>query len=1009
MWRINTLRCLYSNTPHKFPALQISRHFSKPSRHPHNKPHKPLNSPPETPSLNPLFKEITQILGSGLIIPPKTPTNPRNDDPIDQSKTYLPPVCENANRLQEDIDVSPVVDEVTRVIRAKNGGVSMEKRLDELGFRFDGEIVGNVLKRCFKVPRLAYRFFNWVKLKDGFFHSIDSYNTMLYIVGEAREFEFMDGLVEEMEKEKCEMGVKTWDIVISQYGKAKMVGKALFLFEKMKKSGCEPDERVYRTMVRCLCNGGKGEIAMEVYKEMVKKEMRLDLRLYKILLNAMAKLGDVDAVNLISDDMVKVVMIPERDVRVCMLKSFCVAGRIREALELIREFNGKEIALDYECFETLLRGLCRAGRITDALEIIEIMKRKNLVDSKVYGIIVNGYLKRKELSKAMEVFESMKKSGYQPTVSTYTELMQNLFDSCQYQKGFELYNEMLDRGIEVDSVAIMAAVAGHIRQNRISEAWEAFNTMEHKGIKPTWKSYSIFIKELCKLLKTDETLEVLEKMQASMISIDSTTFKWVIACMEKNGEADNVEKVKQMQRICRLIPVENEISGHPELSMEREPLGNEISGQLELQVEREPNHDQADEKRVKNQFVRPRSKGYNEQDRLEICRILSSSSDWSIIEETLGKCTILFTPELVVEVLRNCRIHGKAALQYFSWVGMQDGYKHTTETYNMAMKISGRGKDFEHMRTLFNEMRRNRCLITPDTWAVMIIQYGRAGLTEIALKFFNEMKDGGYVPTDSTYKYLIVSVCGKKGRKIDEAVKIFHEMIHAGYIPDKETVATYLGCLCEAGKLSEARKCEDSLCKIGFTFPITRSLHIRALCRAGKLEEALSLLNEAGTERSTLDEYTYATFVHALLRNGREEEALAKVESMKEVGIRPTVHVYTSFIVHYLKEKRIEKATEMLEKMQQEGCEPTIVTYSALIRGYMDSGKDVDAWNVFNNLKEKGPRPDFKMYSMLMNCLCKTGKSEEALKLLSEMLENGIVPSTINFRTVSYGLNREGI
>ncbi|XP_065854990.1 putative pentatricopeptide repeat-containing protein At5g06400, mitochondrial [Euphorbia lathyris] len=980
MWHINKLRFLYANTTHKLSSLPILRLSTKSTR---------LDAAQaETTAINPLFKEITEILGCDEVIYQKNPSK-ENHVLTEDLNTHTQGACENVElsnslqggkteiRVSKEIDVSSIVNEVTRIVRAE---VSMEERLDSLGFQLDTHIVDKVLKRCFKVPQLACKFFNWVKIKDGFFHNTDTYNTMLYIVGEAKEFNLADCLVEEMEKYSCEKDIKTWNILISKFGKAKMIGKALFFFEKMKKSGCEPDEKIYKTMVHSLCNAGKGEVAMELYKEMVRRDLRLDLSLYKVLLNTMAKLGDVGAVNTVTDDMIRLSMIPERNVLVCMLKSFCVAGRIREALELIREFKSKEIALDYECFETLLKGLCRAGRIADALEITEIMKRRSLVDSKVYGIIINGYLKRNELSKAMELFQIMKESGHQPALSTYTELMQNLFDSYQYQKGFQLYNEMLERGIKADSVVIMAVVAAHVRQNHILEAWEAFNSMEYKGIKPTWKSYSIFIKELCKLSRTDELLKVLHKMQASMISIDSKIFKWVIACMEKNGEMENVKKVKQMQRFCSLHPG---------------------SGQQELQVELEQNHDRLEEERIEH-------KGYNEQDCREICRILSSSEDWSIIQGTLGKCGVQFTPELILEVLRNCSIHGKAALQFFSWVGTQSGYNHTTETYNIAMKISGRGKDFKHMRSLYYEMRRKGCLITHDTWGIMIMQYGRTGLTEIALKIFNEMKDGGYIPTESTYKYLIISLCGRKGRKVDEAIKIFHEMIGAGYIPDREMVETYLCCLCEVGKLSEARKSEDCLGKIGFTVPLSRSLHIRALCRAGRLEEAKLLLKEAGTERSTLDECTSASFVHALLRKGQEEEALAKVEAMKKAGIRLTVHIYTSFIVHFLKEKRMEKAMEVLEEMQQEGCEGTIVTYSALIRGYMDMGRDVDAWNVFNHLKLKGPAPDFKTYSMFITGLCKVGKSEESLKLIYEMLDNGIVPSSINFRTVFYGLNREG-
>ncbi|KAJ6743149.1 PENTATRICOPEPTIDE REPEAT-CONTAINING PROTEIN [Salix viminalis] len=994
---------------------------SKPSPHSKKTQEHQLEDHAEIKTSNSLFKEISDIVGADVLIPDKTPygffisreTHVGDNEITGEFKFCEKGVCENAelnNGLPKEgsvlafgdikvealneTDVSAVVQEITGIVRAENCKALMEERLDNVGFQLDPEVVEKVLKRCYKVPHLAYRFFNWVKTKDGFCHTTKTYNTMLYTAGEAREFSMVDLLLEEMEKYSCEKDIKTWTILIQQYGKAELIGKALLVLEKMRKSGYEPDLEVYEVMLHSLCNAGKGEIALEFYKEMVQREIEPNLSLYKMLLNCLAKSGDVSAVQSVADDMIRVSQIPEHDVHVCVLKSYCVAGRIREALELIRDLKNKETQLDYEFSETLVKGLCRANRIADALEIVEIMKRKDFVDGKVYGIIINGYLRRKELSKALDLFQSMKEFGHLPATSTYTELMQHLFRSNEYQKGRELYDEMLERGVEIDSVAFMAIVAGHVRQDHISEAWEVFETMEDKGIKPTEKSYSIFIKELCKVLRTDEIIKVLDKMQASKMFIRDEIFEGVISCMEKKGEMDNIRKAKQMYRICRLHSLNDEISR------------NDLSREEELHVD--SNCNEPVQGRMDWNSVKPLSKAYDEQDLREILRILSSLEDWPIIQDALEKCTIQFTPELVAETLRNCSMHGNAALHFFAWVGKQNGFCQTTETYNMAMKISGRGKDFKHMRGLFYEMRRKGFLIPPDTWAIMIMQYGRTGLTEIALKIFGEMKASGCNPNDSTYKYLIICLCGRKGRKVDEAVKIFQEMIRAGHVPDKELVEAYLCCLCEVGKLLEARKAIDSLCKAGFTVPASYSLYIRALCRAGMLEEALSLVDQVSTEKTTLDRYTHGSLVHGLLQKGRLEEALAKVDSMKQVGINPTVHVYTSLIVHFFKEKQASKALEIFETMKQEGCEPTIVTYSALIRGYMDTENVIEAWNVFHSLKEKGPAPDFKTYSMFISCLCRAGKSEEAAQLLSDMMDNGIVPSNVNFRTVFFGLNREG-
>ncbi|KAJ8754513.1 hypothetical protein K2173_005674 [Erythroxylum novogranatense] len=1032
-WRVNvkTTRCIigllslcpYPSFQHLNSQLYKHQTFhlsslsrsSKPSHWNRNK--EPNLKQDETESINSLFQEIADILGTDVRDTASSEiskeTHLTEEELFEQLKDSAPTVCENVELnkglIQEEIpstrketpirdtveiDVSPIVHEITGIVRAKNGAFSMEDRLEGLSFQFEPDVVENVLKRCFKVPHLAFGFFNWVKKKDGFCHTTQIYNTMLYIAGEAKDFGLVDNLVEEMDKNSCEKDIKTWTILISQYGKAKLIGKALLLFEKMRKSAQEPDLKTYKMLLRSLCNVGKGEVAWELYKEMIQKSIAPDLSLSKMLLNCMAKLGDVDAIKFVSESMVGVSKIPEREVHLCVLKSFCVAGRIKDALELIRELKNKQTPIDKEFFKTLLKGLVKANRITDASDMVEIMRKMNIVDEKVYGIMINGYLRRKEIPKALDLFENMRQCGYLPTTSTYTELMQQLFHASQYDKGCQLFNEMLERGAEMDSVAVMSTVIGHIHQSHISEAWKVFKAMEDRGIKLTWKQYFILIKELCKVSKSDEIWKVFHHMQASGTFIHQAIFKWAISFMEKRGDMDNIKKLKQMQDMCKFHFCDSKAS-NSDVPVELEPHKESI--QYKPKQEKMESH-----------LFKPLSKACNQQDLHEVCRILSSSEEWNLIQEALEESAIQFKPEVVVEIMRNSRMHSNMALHFFSWIGKRSGYFHTSETYNMAIKLSGCGKDFRHMRDLFYEMRRKGSLLTPDTWAIMIMQYGRAGLTDIALKFFHEMKASGFNPTTSTYKFLIVSLCGRKGRKTVEAIKIFQEMIQAGHIPDKELVETYLLCLSESCKLLEARRCMETLQKVGFTRTHSYSMYFRALCRAGSLEEALSLIDKVMAEQPALAQYTYGSLMHALLRQGRLEEALSKMEAMKQAGFRPTVHAYTSLIVYFFKERQTEKALEILLKMRDEGHEPTIVTYSALIRGYMNVGNVAEAWKVFHSLKLKGPMPDFKTYSMFISCLCKIGKSEEAMQLLNEMMDNGIVPSNINYRTIFFGLNREG-
>lgn len=905
---------------------------------------------------------------------------------IDDQKIGESPV---SDLVPEEIsvveDVSPVVHKITQVVRAELSGVRMEERLDELCLSVSPEIVEKVLKRCFKVGHLALRFFYWVKGQPGFRHTTETYNVMLYIVGEGEEFDLMEKLVREMDEELCLNNVKTWTIIVSRYGNANKVGKALWAFDQMRKLGCCPDKGVYEALLHALLNARKSELAVEFYKEMVLQNLRVDRKLYEKLMTCLSMSGHLDEARMVWNDMLKFSQVPVGEVYTCLLRSFCIAGKVEEAQEVFEEIKKKYPSVQSNAYEILVKGLCRVGNMADAVKLVDDMENSSAMDSKVNGCLIDGFLQKNDSQKALELLHHSRKSGTLPAVSSYTQIIQHLFRSDEYEKACELHDEMLENGIEPDVVAMTAMVAGHVQKHCISKAWEVFESMKQKEIWPSWKAYTVFIKELCKASEPSEAVKLLNEMSESNINAGDDIVHLVECSLTRKGDAEKAKEVRRMFR-----------SFKPHLQDEHSVfVAHEASNRFA-----EPHVHTA---QTSNDYAE-----CSDNDVECVCKIISSPTNWSSIQEALEQSTIRFTPELVRVALQNCQMHGFAALNFFAWVGNQDGYRHDTETYNMAIKIAGGGKDFVHMRNLYREMKRRGCTITPNTWTIMISQYGQAGLTEISLKTYKEMKSKGHQPSGSTYKFLIVFLCGKKGRKVEEAIKIFQEMINAGYMPDREMLGIYLSSLCESGRLEHARKAVKSLCKRGFMPQLGYSLLTKSMCRAGKLEEALKLADEMEHLGCKMDQYIYGSIVHALLRSGNLDKALDKLKEMKRAGIPQSVQINTSLIVHFCKEKQIEKAIDIFRKMIEDGCEPTIVTYSSIIRGYMNMGMVSDAWCVFWHMKLKGPCPDFETYSMFITCLCKLGRSEEGLQLLHEMLQNGIVPSAVNFRTVFHGLNREG-
>ncbi|KAL6906129.1 hypothetical protein ACP4OV_003730 [Aristida adscensionis] len=916
----------------------------------------------------------------------------------------------DAAAIDSDRDnISDIVQMVTQVVRSEVPELSMEQRLESLGVTYTPSLVNMVLKRCFKVRQLAFRFFDWVKRVPEYRHTTETYNTMLYIAGEARSFGIMEELMDEMDKEMCPKDIKTWTILLASYGKAKQIGKMLSAFEALRKSGSVSiDSRAYRTILHALCNAEKPELALEFYKDM-PKNMEVGSDILRLLMRCLATSDNTaEAVYFVRDDMIKGMKHPEEYCYMEALQSFCISGKLEDAWKVFQQMKNKSMA-DSSASENLLRGFCKAGRMDEALQIVEYMRNTSVISSTTYGILIDGYLRKGKHAEALDLLQTMREYGSVPLVSSYTQLMQHLFAIDHYEEACGLYEEMLKNGVEPDIVAITALIGGHVQSGHISKAWDLFRTINKNGQKPTLKAYKVFIQKLCKASRPLEAVELLNEMLQSDFRPSEGIFCQIISALRDKfylEEARNLETMRmsfnlrssrdslQLRQLDVLDTVDK---SNPEEELALEFIGRSSDQNGKPSCSLSSNSHQTEQEQ-----------DYSDADVEEICRILSSSDDWGSMQQALEMRSINFSPNLVDAILKRCKRNSRAALQFYSWVAKRSYYMPTTKSYNTAMKLAGSAKDFKHMRYLYREMLRTGCSPTVDTWNVMICQYGNAGLSEKALETFYSMKQHGFLPSGTTYHHMIMYLTYNKGLKIDAAVKIFQEMCHAGHIPDNDIVFRYLLALCECRRIADARRSVVSLCERGFPLQVGYSILLRSFCRADRMDEALSLFNCIEKHGCSRDQYMYGSLIHGLLRRERFEDAVAKLTEMKNAGIPQSAHMYTSFIVYYFQKRDVAKVLDVLKEMKENGCEPTVVTYSALIRGHMAMGMVSEAWGVFQQMKIDGPAPDFHTYSMFLSCLCKAGRSEEGLQLIHDMLDCGIIPSTVNFMNVVHGLNMEG-
>ncbi|KAF8705710.1 hypothetical protein HU200_030905 [Digitaria exilis] len=791
--------------------------------------------------------------------------------------------------VNPDIDtISEAVHRVTQVLRSQPPGSSMEQRLESLGVTYTPQLVSMVLKRCFKVRQLGFWFFHWVKRVPRFSHTTETYNTMLYITGEARNFAIMEELVGEMDREMCPKDIKTWTIILSSYGKAGHIGKMLSTFEAMRKSGSvRIDSKVYRTVLHALCSAEKPELAFEFYKDM-PRNMEVGTDILRLLMCCVAKTDNAaEAVCSIRDDMIKGMKHPEEYCYMEALRSFCISGKLEEAWKVFQHMKSKSMANSC-AFENLLRGLCKAGRMDEALKVVEYMKGTLGINSTAFSFLINGYLRNGEHTKALDLLRVMREHGCVPLVSSYTQLMQHLFAIDQYEDACGLFEEMLKNGVQPDIVTLTALIGGHVRSGHISEAWDAFRNINKSGQGPTLKTYTVFIQELCKASRPLEAVELLKEMLESDFRPSEGTFYRIIsslrdkfyleeATMKLAGSAKDFKHMRYLYREMLRTGCSPTVDTWNIMVCQ---YGNAGLSEKALETFRD----------MKQHGFLPDKTTYQHMIMYLTCSKGRKVDLAVIIFKEMCHAGHIPDNDIVFKYLLalcECR---KIADARNSVVFLCERGFSGQVAYSIFLRSLCRADSMEQALSLFNCIEKYGCSRDQYMYGSLIHALLRRYQFDDAVAKLTEMKESG-IP-QSTHIYTSFVVYYFRKRDVVRALDVLKEMKENGCEP---TVVTYSALIRGYMAMSMVSEAWDVFQQMKLKGPApdfgTYSMFIKCLCKAGRSEHGLQLIHdmmECGFIPSTVN---FMTVVHGLNMEGKH--------ALAESALRSKWHLQRQRIISY--------------------------------------------------------------------------------------------------------------
>ncbi|XP_074279726.1 uncharacterized protein LOC141605004 [Silene latifolia] len=217
-------------------------------------------------------------------------------------------------------------------------------------------------------------------------------------------------------------------------------------------------------------------------------------------------------------------------------------NQLREAIKLLDVAVVKlGIQPDIVTYGTMVKGLCGIGDNAGALHLLRRMNshpngcKPSIV---IYNTLIDGLLKDKLVTEALNLFSVMKTEGIKPDVFTYNSMIRGMFNLGCKGEAKEMLVEMMESNIELNVATYNMLVDVYCKDKMTDDAEAILPIMIKRGLTPDVVAYSALMNGYCLCGQMDKARDLLDLMVKSNCQPDVVTFSTLINGFVKHHRID---------------------------------------------------------------------------------------------------------------------------------------------------------------------------------------------------------------------------------------------------------------------------------------------------------------------------------------------------------------------------------------------------------------------------------------------------------------------------------------
>lgn len=402
-------------------------------------------------------------------------------------------------------------------------------------------------------PKPLFTLFLWAEKQPGYEFSVDVFNSMVNVLGKAREFDSLWSLILERINAGEKLNLDTFAILIRRYARTGMLLPTIRTYEYASNLESFRDSnlemKLFEILLDSLCKEGLIRPASEYFDK--KRELNPSwvpsTRVYNILLNGWFRSRKLKRAERLWLEMKKDNILPTVVTYGTLVEGYCRMRRVEMAIELVAEMGRERIEPNAIVYNPIIDALGEAGRFKEALGMME---RLTVLESgptiSTYNSLVKGFCKAGDLVGASKILKMMISKECVPTPTTYNYFFRYFSKTGKFEEGLNLYTKMIESGYILDRLTYHLLVKMLCEGERLDLAVQITKEMRTRGCDFDLATCTMLIHLMCKMHRFDEAFGEFEDMIRRGIVPQYLTYQRMCDELKKQGMTRMIRKLCDM-------------------------------------------------------------------------------------------------------------------------------------------------------------------------------------------------------------------------------------------------------------------------------------------------------------------------------------------------------------------------------------------------------------------------------------------------------------------------------